>query len=150
MILYGLVVFIHIIVCFVLIAVILLQAGRGGGLAEPFGGSATKTIFGTKAATFLTRATSVAAVVFIFTCLTLGVLNTRKSRSLIDRTSMQPVQQIPSLPMDIPFDEKIEQSSIPPLAADEGAEGQKEEASASLPEGTGAEESQPVSVPAEE
>ncbi|MDD5173717.1 MAG: preprotein translocase subunit SecG, partial [Candidatus Omnitrophica bacterium] len=42
--LYGLVITIHVIVSLVLISVILLQAGRGGGLSESFGGSSTQTI----------------------------------------------------------------------------------------------------------
>ena len=111
--LYGIVVFIHVIVCFVLIGVILLQAGRGGGLAEPFGGSTTKTLFGTKAATFLTRATTVSAVVFILTCLTLGVLSTRQNRSLIDRGF---ATQLPGIP------------SVPPQAATAGETGQAAQA----------------------
>ncbi len=46
--LYGLVITVHIIVSLILIFVILLQAGRGGGLSETFGGSQTQTILGTK------------------------------------------------------------------------------------------------------
>ena len=61
--LYGIVIAIHIIVSLILIAVILLQAGRGGGLSESFGGSSTQTIFGTKTSLFLTRATAVSAAV---------------------------------------------------------------------------------------
>ena len=44
--LYGLVITIHVIVSLVLRAVILLQAGRGGGLSESFGGSQTQTVRG--------------------------------------------------------------------------------------------------------
>ena len=50
--LYGLVIAIHVIVSLVLIAVILLQAGRGGGLSDTFGGSSTQTLFGTKTSVF--------------------------------------------------------------------------------------------------
>ena len=57
--LYGLVITVHVIVSLILIAVILLQAGRGGGLSESFGGSQTQTILGTKTSLFLKRATAV-------------------------------------------------------------------------------------------
>ena len=69
--LYNLIIAIHIIVSMVLILVILMQAGRGSGVNEMFGGSQTQTIFGTSASNFLMKATAVSAVVFIITCMTL-------------------------------------------------------------------------------
>src|SRR3990167_8179940 len=88
--LYGIVIAIHIIVSLILIAVILLQAGRGGGLSESFGGSSTQTIFGTKPSLFLTRATAVSAVVYILPCLVLGVMTSHRGRSLVARGGIQP------------------------------------------------------------
>lgn len=84
---YGFLIIIHVIAAIVLIAVILLQAGKGGGLSETFGGGTTRTIFGTKANTFLTRATSVCAVVFLMTCLVLAIGSTRRGRSLMEQGS---------------------------------------------------------------
>lgn len=81
--LYGLVIVIHVIVSMVLICVILLQAGRGGGLTESFGMSSTQTIFGTKTSLFLRRATEIAAVVYILTCLTLAVMTSHRGRSIV-------------------------------------------------------------------
>ena len=81
--LYGLVIAIHVIVSLVLIAVILLQAGRGGGLSETFGGSSTQTLFGTKTSVFLKRATAASAIVYILTCLTLAVMTSHRGRSLV-------------------------------------------------------------------
>ncbi len=86
--LYGIVIAIHIIVSLVLIGVILLQAGRGGGLAETFGGSSTQTILGTKTSVFMTRATAVSAVLYIITCLTLAVLTSHRGRSLVAKESI--------------------------------------------------------------
>ena len=91
--LYGLVIAIHVIVSLILIAVILLQAGRGGGLSDTFGGSSTQTLFGTKTSLFLRRATEVAAVVYILTCLTLAVMTSHKGRSLVSRGSVMPISQ---------------------------------------------------------
>ena len=83
--LYGIVIAIHVIASLVLIAVILLQAGRGGGLSESFGGSSTQTIFGTKTSVFLTRATAASAVIYIITCLTLAVMTGHRGRSLVSK-----------------------------------------------------------------
>lgn len=82
-ILYWFVIAIHVIVSLVLIAVILLQAGKGGGLSETFGGSSTQTLFGTKTSVFLTRATAACAIVYILTCLTLAVMTSHRGRSLV-------------------------------------------------------------------
>ena len=92
--LYGIVIGIHIIASLMLIAVILLQAGRGGGLSETFGGSSTQTLFGTKTSLFLRRATEAAAVIFLLTCLTLAVMTSHRGRSIVAKGGMaMPVTQ---------------------------------------------------------
>lgn len=77
-----LIVCIHIIVCLVLIIVILLQAGRGQGLTGSSFGGNVQSLFGTKASSFLTKATSVCAILFLFTCIGLNIIEVQKSRSL--------------------------------------------------------------------
>lgn len=84
-----LVVCVHIIVCLVLIIVILLQAGRSQGLTGASFGGNVQSLFGTKASSFLTKATSVCAILFLFTCIGLSVLEARKSRSLFQTPSTQ-------------------------------------------------------------
>ncbi len=86
---------IHIIVSLFLIAVILLQAGRGGGLAEAFGSSEVERLFGTKSTTMLTRLTTICATVFIFTCLIIAILSAHRSRSLIERVPQQTTESVP-------------------------------------------------------
>jgi preprotein translocase subunit SecG len=80
---------IHVIVSLILISVILLQAGRGGGLSESFGGSSTQTILGTKSSVFLKRVTAVAAVLYIAVCLLLGVMTGHRGRSLVAKGGVQ-------------------------------------------------------------
>ena len=105
--LYGLVIFIHIVTCLILIAVILLQAGRGGGLSEAFGGESSQTIFGTKASVFLTRATVGAASLFLITSLLLGIMTSRRGRSLIELERRKaPPSAIPLAPVEVPETQK--------------------------------------------
>jgi len=81
---YSIVIVIHVIISLFLIAVILLQAGKGGGLADTFGGSQMQNLFGTKSTTVLTRLTAVCAIGFIVTCLSLAVISNHKARSIVD------------------------------------------------------------------
>jgi len=77
--LVALIVVLHVVVCIGLMASILLQSGKGGGLAGAFGAGPSQTLFGGRgAATFLSRATTTLAVVFFVTSLTLG-LNASRS-----------------------------------------------------------------------
>jgi len=63
----------HILVCFVLVAVIMLQSGNAADLAGAFGGAGSQTAFGPRgAATFLSRATTWCAIVFMATSLALS------------------------------------------------------------------------------
>ena len=60
----------HVAVCFVLIIVIMLQSGSAADLAGAFGGAGSQTAFGPRgAATFLSRATTWCAIVFMMTSL---------------------------------------------------------------------------------
>src|SRR5271165_3334198 len=71
---YAVLVALHILICLVLIAVILLQSGEAADLAGAFGGSGSQTAFGPRgAATFLSRATTWCAVMFMFTSMVLTV-----------------------------------------------------------------------------
>ena len=70
---------IHVIVCISLILVVLLQSGRGGGLAGAFGGGGgSQTFFGGRgAATFLSKATAWLAIGFMVMSILLAVLSSR-------------------------------------------------------------------------
>jgi len=71
---YVVLVTLHVLICLVLIAVILLQSGEAADLAGAFGGSGSQTAFGPRgAATFLSRATTWCAVMFMFTSMVLTV-----------------------------------------------------------------------------
>jgi preprotein translocase subunit SecG len=79
---YYLIITLHIVACLFLIAVVLLQQGKGQDLASAFGGGGSQTAFGPRgSATVLSRATTVLAGVFMITSLSLSVL--RPSRSSV-------------------------------------------------------------------
>ena len=64
----------HVLASLVLILVVLLQSGKAGDLASAFGGAGTQTAFGARGATtFLSKATTVCAVVFMVTSLGLSI-----------------------------------------------------------------------------
>jgi preprotein translocase subunit SecG len=81
---YALILVVHVIVAFFLIAVVLLQGGRGG-LGEALGGAAAQSLFGGGANTVMTKITAVAAGLFMTTCLSLAALSTAQGRSVIDQ-----------------------------------------------------------------
>jgi preprotein translocase subunit SecG len=79
-ILFYFVLTVHVIVCFVLIGVVLLQQGRSADLAGAFGGQGSQTAFGPRAAgNLLTRVTTWSAVIFMCTSISLVVLMVRSS-----------------------------------------------------------------------
>jgi len=77
-ILFYLIVFFHVIACVFLIAVVLLQQGKGQDLASAFGGGGTQTAFGPRgSATVLSRATTILAGLFMVTSLGLSIVRPR-------------------------------------------------------------------------
>jgi preprotein translocase subunit SecG len=77
-------VIIHVIVCVALIMIVLLQTGKGADIGAAFGGGGSNTLFGTSgASTFLSKATTVAAIVFMITSLTLAYLSSQRPASSV-------------------------------------------------------------------
>ena len=83
----GIVIAIHVIICALLITIILIQAGRGGGLVEGFSG--VESMFGPKTSNFLTRMTSTLSTLFFITCISLAFLSARQSKSLMAGIKIQ-------------------------------------------------------------
>jgi len=70
----------HVIVCVFLVAVVLLQRGKGAEMGAVFGGGASSTVFGGRGAgNFLTKLTTGSAIVFMCTSLSLSYFATRSS-----------------------------------------------------------------------
>ncbi len=109
----------HILVCFVLIIVIMLQSGSAADLAGAFGGAGSQTAFGPRgAATFLSRATTWCAIVFMMTSLTLSVKRSPTEAlgtgSVLEQT--QKSGTVPAKPQPSPIQTPIQQPSQQPPA----------------------------------
>ena len=117
---YAFLIVIHVIVCLVLIAVILLQAGRGGGLSDAIGSGAPQSILGTQTNVFMTRATEVCAIVFIITSLSLGIITTQRGKSLMEKDML--LREIKkSLPKKAAETAKTDAKAAQPAASPETA-----------------------------
>ena len=79
----GLMFFVHVIACVLIIAVILMQSGRGGGLTEGF--ASAESMFGAQTNEFMIKATTVLATVFLITSLTLAVVSAKKEVSVMSK-----------------------------------------------------------------
>ena len=78
--LYGALTVLHIAICFFLIIVVLLQSGKAADLAGAFGGMGSQTVFGPRGtATVLSKATTIAAALFMVTSLALAVAADRSA-----------------------------------------------------------------------
>jgi preprotein translocase subunit SecG len=90
----------HILVCLLLIFVIMLQSGSAADLAGAFGGAGSQTAFGPRgAATFLTKATTWCAIVFMMSSLALSLKRaptTAVGSSILEQTMPTPTRSAPA------------------------------------------------------
>jgi len=81
----GLILTLHVVVCFALIAIILFQVGRGAGLANIFGGGSSG-LFTPSSGGFLSKLTAVLAALFLISSLYLSLsAKGRLSRSIVEK-----------------------------------------------------------------
>lgn len=106
----NVVLIVHVLAAVSMVALILLQHGKGADMGAAFGSGASQTLFGSRgSANFLSRMTSVLAVVFFATSLTLAYLYSEVSvpRSVTEqevpvKTRSAVEQKVPSVPKDLP------------------------------------------------
>jgi preprotein translocase subunit SecG len=95
----------HVLLCLILMIVILLQSGSAADLAGAFGGAGSQTAFGPRsAATFLTKATTWCAIMFMLTsgALTIRQSNLRPLGSSVLEKSQAPASQPKPSPAPAP------------------------------------------------
>ncbi|MGH9481358.1 MAG: preprotein translocase subunit SecG [Terriglobales bacterium] len=84
----------HILVCFFMITVILLQSGKAGDIASAFGGMGSQTAFGPRGAqTALGKATIVCAVLFMLTSITLAIVSVSNKPNASSILGATPISQ---------------------------------------------------------
>jgi len=99
----GVLMVIHYFTCFAMILVILLQSGKGGGLAGAFGGGGSTIFGGRGAGTVLTRATMILGALFFVTSLSLALISAQggptgagSSKSLIQEEAKRAAETQPT------------------------------------------------------
>jgi len=98
------IVVLHVLVCIALILIVLLQAGKGAEMGAAFGG-ASQTIFGSAGAMgFLSKLTTVAAIVFMLTSLLLTFSSTRRASTIMRE---RPAPTAPTAPSGTPVQPQV-------------------------------------------
>jgi len=86
----------HVLVCIFLIAVVLLQRGKGAEMGAVFGGGASSTVFGSRGAgNFLTLLTKICAAIFMLTSLSLSYLYTERAGEGLFEEDVEASQEQP-------------------------------------------------------
>jgi preprotein translocase subunit SecG len=105
---------VHGLLCFAIVALVLLQRGKGADAGAGFGAGASGTVFGARgSATFFSKLTAVLATLFFLTSMSLAWFATRpqaESReSIVDSVPAQPepapgvdADSVPELPATAP------------------------------------------------
>lgn len=96
---YGILIVVQVLISILLVIAILMQAAKGGGLAGIAGGMSSSAVFGGRsAANFLSRSTTILAVLFMVNCLALSMLSKARTapRSVTQTEAVQPISPVPS------------------------------------------------------
>jgi preprotein translocase subunit SecG len=126
--LQHLITFVHGLLCFAIVALVLLQRGKGADAGAGFGAGASGTVFGARgSATFFSKLTAVLATLFFVTSMSLAWFSSRPRveapKSIVDTAVTEPEPDagvdggaVPALPQEPPAQE--------PPAQEPGPEGQ--------------------------
>lgn len=80
----------HVVACFAIIGIVLLQAGKGADIGSAFGGAGSQAVFGSMGTpTILGKITTVIAVVFTITSFTLALLGGSRGSSVVREPAPQ-------------------------------------------------------------
>src|SRR6059036_3453361 len=95
---YTLLIIIHVLMCFGIIGIVLLQAGKGADIGSAFGGAGSQAVFGSMGTpTVLGKITGVVAVIFTITSFSLALLGGERSASVVREPASAPAPA-PSAP----------------------------------------------------
>ncbi len=110
---------VHVLVCLFLIVVVLLQSGKAADLAGAFGGAGSQTAFGPRgSATLLSKATTISAILFMVTSMSLSIVAQRglgSTGTLLDRKPLQK-SAAPAVPGVKPAPKPVPAPAVVPAA----------------------------------
>jgi preprotein translocase subunit SecG len=91
---------IHVLMCFAIIAIVLLQSGKGADIGSAFGGAGSQAVFGSMGTpTLLGKVTTAVAIVFTITSFSLALLGGERSSSVVrEPTTAGPSAPAPAAP----------------------------------------------------
>ena len=119
---YPVLVTLHVMVCGLLIIVVLLQSGEAADLAGAFGGAGSQTAFGPRgAATFLSKATTWCAIMFMLTSMAMTMRQNSTAAasgsSVLQQFSKTGKPAVPVVPLPAPSAPGVPLSAAPDAAA---------------------------------
>ena len=125
--LYGVAIFIFVLVCIMLMAIILLQSSKSGGMGAAMGGQAINTAFGGYGADkLLVKITSGLAVAFMGLAITIGMMENPSSRIEFSKDSTlsrnkgnAAVETAPAVDL-LPIDKKVPPVLTAPNESEDG------------------------------
>src|SRR5437867_10407332 len=82
---------VHVIACFAIIGIVLLQAGKGADIGSAFGGAGSQAVFGSMGTpTVLGKITAVIAIIFTITSFSLALLGGERGGSIVREAAPPP------------------------------------------------------------
>ncbi len=108
---------IHVLMCFAIIAIVLLQAGKGADIGSAFGGAGSQAVFGSMGTpTVLGKITAVVAIIFAITSFTLAMLGGERGSSVVREAPPVSAPAAPTAPPGAPAGAPASAPTTPPAA----------------------------------
>jgi len=90
---------IHVLACFGIIGIVLLQSGKGADIGSAFGGAGSQAVFGSMGTpTVVGKITAVVAILFTITSFSLALLGGERSSSVVREPASAPATSAPATP----------------------------------------------------
>ena len=100
---YVALIVLHVLVSFAIIAIVLLQAGKGADIGSAFGGGGSQAVFGSMGTpTILGKITTTVAVIFMLTSFSLALLSSRQTSVVPSTVPAAPAAPVSPAPAPAP------------------------------------------------
>jgi len=89
----------HVVMCFLIIGIVLMQSGKGADIGSAFGGAGSQAVFGSMGTpTVVGKATTVVAILFTVTSFTLALLGGERASSVVREPAPLTAPAAPATP----------------------------------------------------